>query len=115
MKLLGRITSSNFGEQLDEVIRPSLNLRFWGVSQSIKPCLKLVEEEHGGMCLEHLKEQIAARHISLGITLAQPLAFGELTLGVPIKEDVPQKLESLLVETLGNHAEIGAKFERLQL
>src|SRR5208282_2492229 len=98
----------DLGEQLDEVKRPSLVFRLWTVTQSIKPCLELVEQQCGWLRLKHLKEQVDAGHVGFGIAFAKPFAFDELALRVPLKQDFPQELKSLLVEAFSNDAKIVA-------
>ena len=50
------VVIGDLGEQLDEVKRPSLDLRLWTITQSIKPRLEFVEEQNGRLRLKHLKK-----------------------------------------------------------
>ncbi|MGA9803035.1 MAG: hypothetical protein WA383_02355 [Terriglobales bacterium] len=47
--------------------------------------------------------------------ITEPFSFDQLALRMSFKQDVPQELESLLVEAFSNDKKIGAEFECLQL
>ena len=104
----------DLGEQLDEIKRPSLGFRFWTIAQSIKPRLEFVEEQCGWLRLKHLKKQVDAGHVGFGIAFAKPFSFDELALRMAVKQDVPQELESLLMEAFSDDEKICAELESFQ-
>src|ERR1700685_1686355 len=97
----------DFGKQLDEVERPSLGFRLGTITQSIKPGLELVEQQYRRLCLKHFQEQVDVGHVGPSFAFTKPFSFDKLALRMPVKEDVPQELKSLLMEAFSNHEEIG--------
>lgn len=92
-----------------------MGFRLWAITQSIKPRLKLIEQQNSWLRFKHFKEQVDARHVGFCFAFSEPFSFDELTFRMAIKEDFPQELESLLVEAFSDDAEIGAELESLQL
>ena len=86
-----------------------------GIGQAVIPRLELVEQQRSGLRLEHFNEQVNARHVGTCRTHSFPFALDVAALGMPVEEDVPQMLVSLLVEALRDDAEVRAELQRRQL
>lgn len=86
------VVVGDFRKQLDEVERPVAPRILLCVGQAVVPRLEFVQQQCGGLGLEHLKEQVDVWQVGFGRSHAFPLALDVRSLGVLDEQDVQRNL-----------------------
>jgi hypothetical protein len=97
-----RVLLGDLGENLDEVEGPIPERILLGIRQPLEPGLELVEDDEGGLFLEHLDQDQIAWHVGLLLAESLPLALEVFPVRVALEQDVPKKLVPMEVQAFGD-------------